>query len=56
MNKVKLWIVVGLERLCDMTHFITHHRPWLWWFKHCPFAGLSFRLDERWEIDHWRKG
>lgn len=57
--RIKRLIVAGLERACDLTHPITHHRPWLWlphpkgiaW--HCPLADLSARLDERWGTRQW---
>ena len=50
---MKRAIVKGLEQLCCWTHFITHHRPWLWWFSHCPFTNLSFWLDQRWDTGVW---
>lgn len=46
-------LVIAAERLCDLTHFITLHRPWLWVFPHCPLARLSFYLDDRWQTGVW---
>lgn len=53
MLNVKRLIVSAIERACDMTHFVTHHRPWLWAFAHCPLARLSYNLDERWGTGRW---
>ena len=60
MLKIKSFIVRATERSCDMTHWVTHHRPWLWLPRlpgglcvHCPLADLSDRLDERWGTGRW---
>jgi hypothetical protein len=51
--RVQRLIVSGLERLCTITHPITNHRPWLWFFSHCPLVLLSLRLEDRWGTGEW---
>lgn len=51
--RLKRFIVDALERSCDVTHVVTHHRPWLWVGSPCPLAQWSFRLDERWGTGCW---
>lgn len=53
-RRVKRWIVVHLETVCEWTHWVTHHRPWLWVFQHCPFAVMSCALNDRWGLDVWK--
>ena len=54
---MKRWLVGRLEDLCTLTHWITHHRPWLWLpgVHVCQLAMWSSQLDERWGTGVWEK-
>jgi hypothetical protein len=51
---VKKLIVNGLDWLCERTHWITHHRPVIWFVPVCWLALKSSELDERWGTEQWK--
>jgi hypothetical protein len=56
MMLMRRLIVRGLLLLCDCTHWLTRHRPFLWLpVKMCALASLSDRLDQRWRTGVWRR-
>lgn len=58
----KYLIVVALEKLCSIEHFLFHRDNFLgaFWFEwlnmhHCTFARWSNDLDEHWQTNAWVK-
>ena len=52
---MRRFIVKWMEKACDWTHPIVHHRPWLWLpLPVCPLAHYSGQLDERWKTGWWQ--
>lgn len=49
--RLKRFIVAVLDRGCNLTHPVTHRRPWVDRFHYCPLAVLSFKLAERWGME-----
>jgi hypothetical protein len=57
-HRLQLWTCNGLEWLCERTHFVTHHYPWLWvarWpSSYCSLAMVAFHLAEKWNLEEYK--